>query len=68
MSIAASVRKKTGEKCVESGVYRFDGYLDGTTLPAPRQEEQEIPLSEREVFPPIRSSQKSCWWRLVRDA
>lgn len=68
MSTAMAARKKTGERCSESGVYRFDGYTDGTEVPTPRPEEREIPLSMGETFPPIRSSQKSCWWRLVRRA
>ena len=59
-------RFKTGEKCVVSGRYRFDGYTDGTHSPPPRPEEQEIPLSKGETFPPIRSSSKGCWWKLMQ--
>jgi hypothetical protein len=53
---------------VESGVYGFDGYLDGTTYPAPRAEEREIPISSGERFRPIRSGGKACYWKLVRKA
>ncbi len=63
---AVGARRKTGETCPESGRWRFDGYLDGTSSPPPTPEEMEIPLSKGETFPPIRSSGKSCWWKLVQ--
>ena len=66
MTIAIGTRFRTGEKCTESGVYAFDGYLDGTSTPAPTQEERQIPLSAGETFPPIRSTSKSCYWKLSR--
>jgi hypothetical protein len=68
MATTTAVRGKTGERCPESGVYRFDGYTDGTSWPTPRPEEKEIALSTGEVFPPIRSASKACWWVLVRRA
>lgn len=58
-------RFRTGQQCVESGRYDFDGYLDGTSMPAPRPAERRIPLSRGETFPPISSAGKACWWRLV---
>jgi len=58
-------RFKTGETCIITGRYRFDGYTDGTSTPAPTAEEQEIPLAKDETFPPIRSAGKGCWWRLI---
>jgi len=61
-------RFKTSDTCAETGVYRFDGYLDGSTNPLPRAEEREIALSKGERFPPIRSAAKSCYWKLVRKA
>jgi hypothetical protein len=61
-------RYRTGQVNVKSGVYRFDGYTDGTSTPAPRPEEREIPLALAETFPPIRSCNKGCYWILVRDA
>ena len=61
-------RHRTGETCPVSGVYRFDGYLDGTSNPSPSADEREIPLSKEETFPPIRSTSKACWWKLVRKA
>ena len=63
---ATGSRFKTGQTCVESGRYRFDGYIDGSTTPRPTSEEMEIPLSLTETFPPIRSSNKGCWWKLVQ--
>jgi len=60
--------QKTGERCTETGVYRFEQYLDGTTTPAPKPEEREIALSKSEIFPPIKSAGKGCWWKLVRKA
>ncbi len=63
MATAVETRFKTGETCPESGRYRFDGYLDGSYAPAPTAEEQIIPLSRGETFPPIRSSGKACWWK-----
>jgi len=70
MSISTAIgsRHRTGETCPASGVYRFDGYLDGTSSPSPTADEREIALSKGETFPPIRSSSKACWWKLVRKA
>ena len=56
---------QTGETCVITGRYRFDGYTDGTWTPSPTGEEREIPLSSGETFPPVRSAAKACWWKLL---
>jgi hypothetical protein len=67
MSVSSTkTRWKTGEVCVISGRYRWDGYTDGARTPEPRPEEKDIPLSRGERFPPIRSCGKGCWWRLIR--
>jgi len=58
-------RFETGEKCTQTGTYRFDGYTDGTSTPSPTAEEREIPLEKGETFPPIRSSGKACWRVLI---
>lgn len=63
MTTFTKTRYKTGEKCVSSGRYHFDGYTDGTNTPAPTSEEREIRLTVGETFPPIRSAEKACWWR-----
>jgi len=64
VSTSTKTRYKTGQNCPQTGVYRFDGYTDGTSTPAPTAEEKEIRLSRDETFPPIRSSEKACWWVL----
>ena len=61
-------RFKTGQVCDTSGSYVFDGYTDGSATPGPTQEERVIPLSKGETFPPVKSSQKACWWKLQRVA
>lgn len=62
------VRGKTGQACQVSGVYAFDGYLDGTSLPRPHPAELREPIAQHNVFPPIRSAKKGCWWKLVERA
>ena len=62
------IRCKTGQACTKSGVYRFDGYVDGTTSPSPRPHEMEIPLAEPNIAPPVRSANKGCYWLLIRLA
>ena len=63
MSTFTSTRFKTGQKCVRAGSYCFDGYTDGTSTPSPTTEERVIPMDVGDVFPPIRSCEKACWWR-----
>lgn len=64
---ATKTRFKTGEESPWNATYRFDGYLDGSVTPTPTREEQEISLTVRENFPPIRSANKACWWKLLRQ-
>jgi hypothetical protein len=64
-SVSTARRYRTGQKNPESGVYQFDGYLDGGFTPYPTKEERLIPLSEDETFPPIASAKKACYWALV---
>lgn len=59
-------RFKTGQTCDTTGSYAFDGYVDGMTTPAPTQEERVIPLDKGHTFPPVKSSNKGCWWKLQR--
>lgn len=64
MSTSTKTRFKTGEKCGLKSTYRFDGYLDGTTTPSPTPEEMEIDLEVGDTFPPIKSCEKACWWKV----
>ncbi len=67
MQTATKTRFKTGEESPYHAIYRFDGYVDGTSSPLPTAEEREIELERRETFPPIRSAGKACWWKLLRQ-
>ena len=59
-------RFRTGQTCDTKGDYDFDGYTDGTSSPAPTQNEKRIPMDRNETFPPVRSSNKGAWWKLAR--
>jgi hypothetical protein len=63
MTTTMTKRFHTGQRCEQSGRYDFDGYMDGASTPAPRPEERRIPLSKTEIFPPIRSCGKACYWK-----
>ncbi len=65
-AIQIGTRFRTGETCPESGRYQFDGYLDGTSQPSPLAAERELPISRGEKFPPVRSSSKACYWKLMQ--
>lgn len=65
-AVSIGARFRTGEVCQESGRYRFDGYLDGSTFPAPHPQEKEEPIARGNRFPPIRSASKGCWWKLMQ--
>lgn len=64
-SVAVGAVFWTGQECQQKGYYGWDGYLDGSHQPAPSLEELSISLFKCEVFPPIRSSAKGCFWRLI---
>ena len=61
--MAIGDRYKTGENNPEKGKFAFDGYTDDTSSPSPTPEETEISLDKDETFPPIRSSNKACYWK-----
>lgn len=61
-------RFSTAQRCVASGSYVFDGYTDGSSAPAPTQEERVISLRVGDTFPPIRSANKGAYWKLQRLA
>ena len=60
-----TTRKKTGELCRTEGRYAFGGYLDGTLFPRPTAEEMVIPMDRLDTFPPVRSTSKAAWWKLI---
>lgn len=66
MGASIAVRKKTGEICDVAGDYQFDGYTDGTSYPPPTVDERVIPMDVGDTFPPVRSSKKAAWWKLIR--
>ena len=67
MSVTATkTRFKTGEESPHHSIYRFDGYVDGTSSPPPMAEERDIEITRGENFPSKRSAGKSCWWLLQR--
>ena len=66
MPTTATSVYRTGQVCLISGVYQFAGYLDGSSTPSPTAEEREIRLTYSERFPPIRSSEKGCYWAFAR--
>jgi hypothetical protein len=53
---------KTGEKCPESGNYKFVGYTDKTKKTAPTPEERVIPMEKGETFPPVKSTKEGAYW------
>jgi hypothetical protein len=62
---AAYPRYQSGETCVDSGAYEFDGYLDGSSEALPDLDESEISLGAGDVFPPMRHPRKPCFWKPV---
>jgi len=54
---------QTGQKCPESGVYRFFRHTDGSFC-QPTQAEYRIPLAKGDTFPPHRRCQKGVVWQL----
>ncbi|MCL6613166.1 MAG: YjzC family protein [Firmicutes bacterium] len=54
---------KTGEKAPSTGDYEFVMHLDGTTNCT--SDERRIHLEKGETFPPHKSCEKACYWRLA---
>lgn len=57
---------KTGQICDTSGVYSFDGYTDGSAGQQPSQNERVITMIAGRPFPPINTTNKGAYWRLLR--
>jgi hypothetical protein len=53
--------------CIRPGIYVFERYADHTTEPIPAFDEISITLKKGNVFPPVRSANKSAWWKLERE-
>ena len=58
---------KTGETAPVSGVYRLVKHIDGTVCTA-SPDQQHIPLTKGETFPPCRKDNKGVIWSLERYA
>lgn len=57
--------QKTGEVAKVTGRYEFVSYVDGTKTPAPTQNERVIPVKAGDKFPPVKSSNKAAYWKLI---
>lgn len=55
-------RFRSGDACLKSDAYRFDGYAVPRAVDLPRLGELEISLEAGQTFPPIESTQLDCWW------
>jgi hypothetical protein len=58
-------RFQSGDLCIESGWYEFDGYVDDVSDPLPALSQMEITLAVGQVFPPIQDPRRACYWKLV---
>jgi YjzC-like protein len=56
-------RFRTSQICPTSGTYDFDGYEDSTPRKQPTANEKSIPMKAGGPFPPIHSTNASCWWK-----
>jgi hypothetical protein len=63
MGTGINGRFRTGDVCIESGWFEFDGYLDGATEPLPPLDEAEISLRAGDVFPAVLQPRRGCYWR-----
>lgn len=65
MNVTTRQRFESGDICLEGGCYEFDGYVSGPPDPLPLEPEWEIPLSIGDIFPPIQSRKRACYWKLA---
>jgi hypothetical protein len=59
---ASIVRFVSGDPCVRTGWYEFDGFVRGLQEPCPSLDEMEILVGSGEAFPMIRGSRRPCYW------
>lgn len=64
-SVAVGSAYHTGEKAPVSGRYEFVRHSNPDSHCEPTAEEQSIPLSQGEIFPPCRSCSARSVWSLV---
>ncbi len=67
MATIPGQRYQSGDRCMETGWYEFDGYLDGPTELLPAIDEMQIPLLAGQPFPPIRSRRRECFWMVAEE-
>jgi hypothetical protein len=65
MDTATQQRFRSGELCIETGWYEFDGYVNGEPQPLPMLAEMEVARGVGDVFPSIRSTKRPCFWILA---
>lgn len=65
MNSVLQQRFRSGDTCVESGLYEFDGYIEPEIRPAPNPEQTIVPLGIGDVFPEIEDPSAACYWRLA---
>lgn len=63
MLTVADRRFRSGKVCPVSGVYEFDGYLNGASDELPYLDELEIVIRVGEVFPLIANRGRDCYWQ-----
>ncbi len=53
----------TGEICLQTAFYAWDGYADGSFSPFPTYKEQKFLLEENRKFPFVASCEKKAYWK-----
>ena len=56
---------KTGEICIVSGTYKWNGHSDGSISCGVTHNEYTIPMTRGNPFPPTRSCEKGAFWVLL---
>lgn len=57
---------KTGDKCMNSGYYKFSGHVKCTTKCHPSFDEDKISMRMFETFPTIHTCDKDAFWTYVK--
>lgn len=58
-------RFQTGMRCETSGIYTFDGYVDGRTWQEPGEGARAILIRTGELFPVTEPLNRPCWRTLT---